>query len=101
MLKKLFKAVDFGTLAVVLFLFLIGITALYSANGGAGGDISEVWKQVLWFSIGTVFVVMLRYRVLMLRLRFLRLMLNMLRFMSVMNHGVLQLIWLMLSVRLP
>ncbi len=59
MLKKLFKAVDFGTLAVVLFLFLIGITALYSANGGAGGDISEVWKQVLWFSIGTVFVVML------------------------------------------
>ena len=59
MLKKLFKAVDFGTLAVVLFLFLIGITALYSANGGAGGDISEVGKQVLWFSIGTIFVVML------------------------------------------
>lgn len=59
MLKKLFKAVDFGTLAVVLFLFLIGITALYSANGGAGGDISEVWKQVLWFSIGTGFVVIL------------------------------------------
>ena len=59
MLKKLFKAVDFGTLAVVLFLFLIGITALYSANGGAGGDVSEVWKQVLWFSIGTGFVVIL------------------------------------------
>ena len=59
MLKKLFKAVDFGTLAVVLFLFLISITALYSANGGAGGDISEVWKQVLWFSIGTGFVVIL------------------------------------------
>lgn len=57
MLKKLFKSVDYGTLAIVLFLFLIGITALYSANGGAGGDISEVWKQVLWFSIGSVLVI--------------------------------------------
>lgn len=57
MLKKLFKSVDFGTLAIVLFLFLIGIVALYSANGGAGGDTSEVWKQVLWFSIGTVLVI--------------------------------------------
>lgn len=59
MLKKLFKSVDFGTLAIVLFLFLIGITALYSANGGAGGDTSEVGKQILWFSIGTVLVVAL------------------------------------------
>lgn len=57
MLKKLFKSVDFGTLAIVLFLFLIGIVALYSANGGAGGDTSEVWKQLLWFSIGTVLVI--------------------------------------------
>lgn len=59
MLRKLFKSVDYGTLVIVVFLFLIGITALYSANSGAGGDISEVWKQILWFSIGTVLVVTL------------------------------------------
>ena len=59
MLRKLFKSVDYGTLAIVLFLFLIGITALFSANSGAGGDISEVWKQILWFSMGTVLIVTL------------------------------------------
>ena len=59
MLRKLFKSVDYGTLAIVLFLFMIGVTALFSANSGAGGDISEVWKQVLWFSIGTVIVISL------------------------------------------
>ena len=56
MLKKLFKSVDYATLAIVLFLFLIGITALFSANSGAGGDISEVWKQILWFGIGTILI---------------------------------------------
>jgi len=50
---------DFGTLAIVLILFLIGITALFSANGGLEGDLSEVWKQVLWFSIGAVLVISL------------------------------------------
>ena len=59
MLKKLFKSVDFGTLFIVFVLFLIGITALYSANGGAAGDISEVWKQILWFSVGSILVVLL------------------------------------------
>jgi len=59
MFKKLFKSVDFGTLLIVFVLFLIGIVALYSANGGINGDISEVWKQVLWFSVGTIFVVFL------------------------------------------
>ena len=59
MLRKLFKSVDYGILAIVLSLFLIGITALFSANTGAGGDISEVWKQILWFSIGIFFVVAL------------------------------------------
>lgn len=57
MLKKLFKSMDFGTLAVVFILFLIGITALFSANGGLEGDLSEVWKQVLWFGIGIVLIV--------------------------------------------
>ena len=46
MLKKLFKSVDFGTLLIVFVLFLIGITALYSANGGAAGDISEVMRRM-------------------------------------------------------
>ena len=59
MLKKLFKSIDFGTLAVVFILFLIGITALFSANGGLEGDLSEVWKQILWFVIGSGLVVAL------------------------------------------
>ncbi len=57
MLKKLFKSIDFGILTVVLILFLIGITALYSANGGFSGDMSEVGKQILWFVLGGVLVV--------------------------------------------
>lgn len=57
MLKKLFKSIDFGSLAIVLVLFLIGVTALYSANCGAGGDVSEVGKQVLWFLIGSTLIV--------------------------------------------
>lgn len=56
MLKKLFKSLDFITLLIVLILFLIGITALYSANGGISGDISEVWKQVLWFTMGIILI---------------------------------------------
>ena len=59
MFRKLFKSVDFGTLLIVFVLFLIGIVALYSANGGINGDISEVWKQILWFIIGSLLVVSL------------------------------------------
>lgn len=59
MIRKLFKSIDFGTLLIVLGLFLIGIVALYSANGGINGDISEVWKQILWFSIGSVLIITL------------------------------------------
>ena len=32
MLKKLFKSIDFGTLAVVFILFFIGITAFNQNN---------------------------------------------------------------------
>ena len=59
MLKKLFKSLDFGTLFIVFVLFLIGIVALYSANGGINGDTTEVGKQILWFSIGSALVVAL------------------------------------------
>lgn len=33
-----------------------GVVALFSANGGFDGDISETKKQIMWFGIG--FVVM-------------------------------------------
>ena len=59
MQKKLFKFIDFGTLAIVFVLFLIGITALYSANGGVQGDLSEVWKQLLWFVIGAGLILLM------------------------------------------
>ena len=59
MLKKLFKSIDFVTLAIVLILFLIGITALFSANGGLEGDLTEVWKQALWFGIRIVLIIAL------------------------------------------
>jgi len=52
MLKKYFKYIDFVSLAIVFILFLIGIIALFSANGSVTGDLSEVWKQILWFAIG-------------------------------------------------
>ncbi len=54
MLKKLFKSIDRVCLFIVCALFLIGMVALYSANGGISGDSSEVWKQGLWFGIGFV-----------------------------------------------
>lgn len=59
MFKKLFKSIDFIALAIIVALFLIGITALYSANGGDNGDISEVWKQLLWFGSGLVIIMIL------------------------------------------
>lgn len=59
MQKKLFKFIDFVSLAIVSILFLIGITALFSANGGLEGDLSEVWKQLLWFGIGLGLMIVL------------------------------------------
>ena len=48
---------DFLTRIVdeVIILFLIGITALKSASGGAGGNIDEYNKQIIWFAIGLLF----------------------------------------------
>ena len=52
MIKKLLKKMDYALIVIVCLLFLIGIVALYSPNGGIDGDTSEVTKQIIWFSIG-------------------------------------------------
>lgn len=31
-----------------------GVVALFSANGGFDGDISETKKQIIWFGVGLV-----------------------------------------------
>ena len=61
MVKKIFKAVDYGLILIALVLFGIGIVALYSANGGVNGNIEEVTKQFVWFLVGfaCMFVVLL------------------------------------------
>lgn len=58
MFKKYLKKIDYSIIIIVLVLFAIGITALYSANGGEEGDLSEVTKQLAWFAAG-VFLMML------------------------------------------
>lgn len=52
MLKKFLKALDYSILIISLILFIIGIIALYSANGGAEGNMEETMKQVMWFGVG-------------------------------------------------
>ena len=59
MIKKFFKSIDFSLIAIVLALFIIGLVALYSANGGANGDAGEVTKQLTWFGVGVVMMLIL------------------------------------------
>ena len=40
-----------------MILFAIGLIALFSANGGIEGDSDEAMKQLAWFGVG--FVIML------------------------------------------
>ena len=56
MLKKTIKNFDYVILIVIILLFVIGILALKSASGGAGGSIDDYNKQIIWFSIGLVFL---------------------------------------------
>ncbi|MBQ9313582.1 MAG: rod shape-determining protein RodA [Clostridia bacterium] len=42
-----------------LVLFVIGLVALYSANGGVEGDTEEVGKHLAWFGIGIVLMIFL------------------------------------------
>ena len=54
MFKKTIKNFDYVILIVIILLFLIGIIALKSASGGAGGNLEDYNKQIIWFIIGTV-----------------------------------------------
>lgn len=53
-IKKFFKSIDYSVLAIVIVLFIIGFVALYSANGGIEGDSDEAMKQLAWFGVGFV-----------------------------------------------
>lgn len=53
-IKKFFKSIDYSVLAIVMVLFIIGLIALYSANGGIDGDSDEAMKQLMWFGVGFV-----------------------------------------------
>ncbi len=53
-IKKFFKSLDLSIIVIVLILFSIGAIALYSANGGFEGDTSETMKQIAWFLVGIV-----------------------------------------------
>ena len=52
MFKKIIKAMDYSILVITVILFTIGIVALYSANGGIEGDISDTIRQLVWFLVG-------------------------------------------------
>ncbi len=57
MFKKFLKALDYSIIIFSLALFIIGIVALYSANGGADGNTSETMKQVVWMLVGVVMMI--------------------------------------------
>ena len=57
MIKKILKSVDYGLIIIAVLLFGIGIVALYSANGGVNGNMEEVSKQLIWFFVGVVCMV--------------------------------------------
>lgn len=50
--KKILKSLDYSIIVIASILFIIGIIALYSANGGMEGDISETVRQAIWFGVG-------------------------------------------------
>ncbi len=67
MLKKLFKSIDYSVLIIAIALFVVGLVALFSANGGFEGDFAETQKQLIWFGIGVVtmcLIVIIDYEVL-------------------------------------
>lgn len=57
MIKKYLKAIDYSIVIISIVLFIIGVVALYSANGGIEGDIQETIKQVVWFVVGFICMV--------------------------------------------
>lgn len=59
MFKKIFKSLDYGVLMICIILFSIGLVALFSANGGFEGDFDETQKQLIWFLVGFVLMVII------------------------------------------
>lgn len=59
MFKKIFKSLDYSVLTICIILFSIGLVALFSANGGFEGDFAETQKQLIWFCVGFVFMVII------------------------------------------
>lgn len=58
-IKKFLKSIDWMIVCIFIALFIIGFIALYSANGGIEGDMSEVTKHLSWFGLGIIFMVIL------------------------------------------
>lgn len=59
MFKKIFKSLDYSVLIICIILFSIGLVALFSANGGFEGDFAETQKQLIWFGIGFVTMIVI------------------------------------------
>ena len=59
MFKKILKSLDYSVLIICVILFSIGFVALFSANGGFEGDFAETQKQLIWFLVGFVFMVII------------------------------------------
>lgn len=59
MFKKILKSLDYSVLIICVILFSIGLVALFSANGGFEGDFAETQKQLIWFLIGFVFMIII------------------------------------------
>ncbi len=58
-IKKFFKSIDFLTIAIVFTLFVIGAVALFSANGGQEAADNEYMKQIIWFGVGIVIMLII------------------------------------------
>ena len=59
MFKKIFKSLDYSVLAICITLFIIGLVALFSANGGFEGDFVETQKQLIWFLVGFILMIII------------------------------------------
>ncbi len=59
MFKKILKSLDYSVLIICVILFSIGLVALFSANGGLEGDFAETQKQLIWFLVGFVLMVII------------------------------------------
>lgn len=59
MFKKILKSLDYSVLIICVILFSIGLVALFSANGGIEGDFAETQKQMIWFLVGFVFMIII------------------------------------------